>query len=90
VDLVLPFLMSAAAHGRGSQAGTWIASIVGGMVLYVLSAGPVSGLMAHDRIPQELEDPVIVFYYPVIWLAMTPPLDKPLAAYGDWWAEVMR
>ncbi len=74
-----------------SHATAWVVSIIGALVLYVGSAGPVSGLIKNGTIPESQSVLVIKFYAPIQWLYdNTPtPLRDPLNAYEVWWINAL-
>ncbi len=75
---------------RSSHATTWTLGVVGALVLYVLSVGPVG--FAFARINPHGDAPVWAkeFYAPLIWLHDHTFLDKPLESYENWWENLAK
>jgi hypothetical protein len=68
---------------RGPSTFVWVLGLVVLLpVLYVLSVGPVSGLVAKSGMNP---DPFIVFYLPVIWLHDNTALKEPLEKWVRLW-----
>jgi hypothetical protein len=62
----------------------WVGSVLLTFVLYVGSIGPLILVIRTDR-----EYPILrVIYTPVKWASETPPFDKPIKAYAEWWTKM--
>ena len=72
-----------------SRAKMWILCAIALPVLYVLSAGPVVGMLTNDTIPKAQQEWVQKVYQPVTWLSHSLKLDGPFEAYLLWWAKVL-
>ena len=63
---------------------TGCAGLVGMLVLYVLSVGPVFYVAARfDLYSRALN----TFYAPLFWFTNYPPARRPIMAYSTWWWE---
>jgi hypothetical protein len=67
-------------------------ALVGIVVLYVLSIGPVSIFYyqmgyAIPNLPADY-DPFEGFYHPLRWTAYAMGLDGPIRSYCDWWVAL--
>ena len=69
-----------------SQRSAWIITIAAALALYVLSIGPVAGLLHNGTIPKSAEKPLSVIYAPLLLLKTTEPGD----AYLKWWVKALR
>jgi hypothetical protein len=81
--------MSGEQHGSTSHATAWFISVLAAMVLYVLSIGPVVGLLENGTIPRAAERQLEWFYTPVLMLADIPDMAPPLEIYLTWWIEAL-
>ena len=87
-----------------SHAMRWTLGVLAALLLYVLSYGPVLGLMGRGTIPPvplwliEFDTGLIrfhgpkwlsAFYQPVVWLHDNTPLQEPLNRYGCWWVQIL-
>ncbi len=56
-------------------------------VALFFSVGPVAALTV--KVPT-LDKPAVAFYQPVIWLSNHTALDKPIAAYIEFWVKTAK
>ncbi len=73
---------------HSSHAGRWIIAVVVTVVLYVVSAEPVTmsfWLRKGPWLPDSWGDYVFAFYRPAEWLWSQPPLDKFQGKWFDYW-----
>ena len=73
-----------------SRTGLWVTLSVLGLVLYVLSIGPVVAFLDRSRPSPAIDQYFEAFYVPVVWLHDHTPLEKPLEKYLDWWTARIR
>ena len=73
-----------------SHAMRWTAGVLTALLLYVLSYGPVWGLIYQGTIPEPVPKWLIDFYQPVRWLRDNTPLKKPLTHYLQWWKDILK
>jgi len=66
--------------------------LLGGFFLlafYVLSVGPVAAIVNSRHVPNWIQMPVVIFYYPLIWLYENVEVcQKYLEAYTEWWSDM--
>jgi hypothetical protein len=76
---------------RGFPRETAFVVVVGFMIVYPLSLGPIWFLFASEIIPSDSFAYTIfyrAFFQPVIWLcSLAYPFSKPLLDYYDWWGN---
>lgn len=72
-----------------SRAKFWILCLIGLPVLYVLSSGPVVGMMTSGKPPKAQQDFVQKVYQPVTWLSQSLKMEETFEAYLLWWAKVL-
>lgn len=72
-----------------SRAKFWIFCLIALPVLYVLSAGPVVGMLTNDTIPKGQQDWVQKVYQPVTWLSHSLKVDAQFEQYLLWWSKVL-
>jgi hypothetical protein len=75
---------------KTSPATAWTISIVAALVLYVLSIGPVVGLLENGTIPQSAESSLEKLYTPVLLLAHLPGGGTLLGNYFEWWIRKLQ
>jgi hypothetical protein len=68
-----------------SHAMAWTLSILSALVLYVLSIGPVDGLITNSANPRQADGWFPLFYRPIFWLTDNTPLEKVEIEYRAWW-----
>ena len=67
----------------------WTAGVLTALLLYVLSYGPVWGLIYQGTIPEPVPKWLIDFYQPVLWLRNNTPLKDSLDLYTSWWVRIL-
>ena len=72
-----------------SHAMRWTLGVLTALVLYVLSWGPVWGLVGRGTITYPVALWLDAFYRPVGWLHDNTPLQKPLHRYRCWWGQIL-
>jgi hypothetical protein len=81
--------MSAGHHKTSHAATTWTVTAVAAAAVYVLSIGPVVGLVANGTIPKS-EIPMLEnLYWPVVQLSRIPATSTLYRSYVDWWMETL-
>jgi hypothetical protein len=59
------------------------------IVFYILSVGPVAAIVDSRHLPDWIEMPLKIFYYPLIWLyGNVEVCHKYLGAYAEWWSDL--
>jgi hypothetical protein len=62
-----------------------------GVLSYLLSVGPVVGVVARvEPSPGKLERATEIVYAPLVFLAQRPPFRPVIRAYVMWWVELFR
>ena len=74
---------------RKSHAMTWTLWIVAMPLLYVLSYGPLCGMVNNGTISDSSMDWMGNFYRPAAKLYWESPLSEPFMAYADWWIRAL-
>jgi hypothetical protein len=82
--------MSRGNHSDGSShAAAWALSALAALVIYVLSIGPVAGLMEREAIPDGFASVLEKLYWPLSMVEGTP-LEEPLLTYIEWWVVALK
>lgn len=71
-----------------SHAGRLSVVIVGALLLYVLSIGPVVAIVAKSGLPHAWVKPMEILYAPLIWVCEHTRLRVPMEHYVGWWLDV--
>lgn len=74
-------------ESRGWRRTIYVLGPLLGLMIYILSAGPVAGLVKKARAQDTpfVKQVIEVAYAPVIFLAKRTPLGKPLRWYAKLW-----
>ena len=72
-----------------SHALRWTLGVLTALLLYVLSFGPIGGLVQRGTISIRVAKRLTTFYQPLVWLHANTPLQKPLELYTSWWIDIL-
>lgn len=67
------------------KAPDWSYGVVIGLVVYVLSVGPIHGLYYNEKLSEETWRVMKGIYYPIDWLELKIPDGEPIHTYKYWW-----
>lgn len=70
---------------RQSSNSAAIAAVMLLPLFYALSIGPAALYLRLHHGSQALEEAVVKFYRPILWLYGHTSLKQPIESYLDWW-----
>jgi hypothetical protein len=70
---------------QGSRGKRWLLRLMAVPALYVLSMGPVAGLIENGTIPRQHFDWLRKFYAPLEFLSYSNTSNILSSAYVNWW-----